>query len=449
MIRQTIFLSFLSFLFFIQNVNAQCTNAPAEAGYNCSGANGIATNGQTINNGQTFWYTGTGTFTNQVIVEKGGTFIICGDLTLSGGINIKGDAGGQGIVMIKTGGALRITSSGTTSIDGRLYNYGVVTIANALTINASGSQFINATRTSQLVVNGPFSVNGSTNFVNFGDFISNSDFTSNAAASVCMGAESTGLIAGNWRNEGANTWTSPSGKSCINYVNAANSTLNQPLTLTNNLNICLNSSSGMVTNFGSAIYKTNCNNCFIALPIELASFKVKCLNTNQNLFGFEWSTLSEKNNDFFTVEYSLNGVDFNSLFRVKGAGNSTNINKYTTDAIEIELSPIVYFRLKQTDFNGLYSYSHIITSLPCLATNSIRFMKKETDGNNNLLVNLHTPTPVYLEVYDIIGHIIEKKNYEDLNIGENFISLQNLIPGTYILKVTIKNELYTIVIGLD
>jgi hypothetical protein len=424
MAKHSIYFSIIISVFFFNNIYAQCTTAPAEAGYLCSGGNGAAVNGQTINNGQTFWYTGTGTFTNQVIVEKGGTFIICGDLTLSGGINIKGDAGGQGIVMVKTGAALRITSGGATSLDGRIYNYGTVTVANTFTINASGAQFINASVISELSVGGAFAVNGSTNFVNFGDAIFNGDVTSNAAASVCMGQGSTGSIAGILRNEGANTWNSPSGPSCISYLNAANAPLNQTLTSTANLNLCIKATAGTISNYGSATYKTNCTSCSSALPIKLASFKAKCVNSNQNLFAFDWSTYSESNNDFFTVEYSLDGVEFKPLLEIQGAGNSTEINKYKTESVEVQSSPYIYFRLKQTDFNGVFSYSHIISSSPCLSVNSIRFLKNGKDAlrKNYLLVNLCSSTPVIVEAYDVTGHLVERIQYNDLNTGENFIS---------------------------
>ena len=42
----------------------------------------------------------------------------------------------------------------------------------------------------------------------------------------------------------------------------------------------------------------------------------------------EWQTATEENNDFFTVEYSLNGIDFNEVANEKGAGNSQVVNTY-------------------------------------------------------------------------------------------------------------------------
>lgn len=143
-VKYNLFIIFgLLFNITISEVLAQCTVPPLETSFACSGGNGIFSNGQTINNGEVFWFTGTASYANQVIIEKGETFIICGDLTLNGGINIKGDAGGKGNLIIKAGGSLTINSN--TSVDGLLYNYGDLIVNNDFTINAGGAQFINAT----------------------------------------------------------------------------------------------------------------------------------------------------------------------------------------------------------------------------------------------------------------------------------------------------------------
>lgn len=90
-------------------------------------------------------------------------------------------------------------------------------------------------------------------------------------------------------------------------------------------------------------------------PIELVQFDVR---RNQNSVSLNWSTASEKNNAFFTVERSANGIDFNVLSTVSGNGNSASILKYGYE----DFNPIVgksFYRLKQTDIDGKYTYSDI------------------------------------------------------------------------------------------
>ncbi|NME68734.1 T9SS type A sorting domain-containing protein [Flammeovirga aprica] len=92
------------------------------------------------------------------------------------------------------------------------------------------------------------------------------------------------------------------------------------------------------------------------LPIELSYFRgIKV----EQIVRLEWSTLTELNNDFFTVERSTDQRNWEALKEVKGAGNSYQSLNYHFDD-EKPLNGIAYYRLKQTDFDGQYSYSSIV-----------------------------------------------------------------------------------------
>lgn len=93
------------------------------------------------------------------------------------------------------------------------------------------------------------------------------------------------------------------------------------------------------------------------LPISMASFEGIRKNGRVDL---KWITFSEKNNDFFTVEKSFNGNEFKGIVEVKGAGTSNQIHYYDyTDLDSGE--PILYYRIRQTDYDGTTSLSHIIS----------------------------------------------------------------------------------------
>ena len=95
------------------------------------------------------------------------------------------------------------------------------------------------------------------------------------------------------------------------------------------------------------------------LPIELTSFTV---SANEYGYTFNWVTASEKENDYFTLEYSINGVDFNEIDYVHGVETTSETSEYEyrwNDAPNFEM---IYFRLKQTDYNGEYTYSYVIVS---------------------------------------------------------------------------------------
>ena len=92
------------------------------------------------------------------------------------------------------------------------------------------------------------------------------------------------------------------------------------------------------------------------LPIELLFFKALVANENQVLC--KWSTATEINNDYFTVEKTQDGINYEFVTNVTGAGNSNTTLNYSI----IDPSPylgISYYRLKQIDFNGQYTYSQL------------------------------------------------------------------------------------------
>jgi hypothetical protein len=91
------------------------------------------------------------------------------------------------------------------------------------------------------------------------------------------------------------------------------------------------------------------------LPIELVNFNAA---PNGDKVDLTWSTASETNNDYFTVERSTDAIHFKEILRKQGAGNSTS-TIYYSDIDNSPLSGHSYYRLKQTDYDGHSTYSKI------------------------------------------------------------------------------------------
>lgn len=91
------------------------------------------------------------------------------------------------------------------------------------------------------------------------------------------------------------------------------------------------------------------------LPVSLFNFKATHFG---EIVLVEWTTLSETNNDYFTIERSIDGTNWEFVGMVVGAGNSNNMLRYSFE----DYSPIMgktFYRLKQTDYDGTYSYSEV------------------------------------------------------------------------------------------
>lgn len=93
------------------------------------------------------------------------------------------------------------------------------------------------------------------------------------------------------------------------------------------------------------------------LPVELAAFSAHVVQNQVELY---WRTSSETNNDYFTVERSLSGERFDELGKVKGKGTTSGVNEYHFSDPN-PVNGILYYRLKQTDYDGTSTYSQIIS----------------------------------------------------------------------------------------
>ncbi len=108
-------------------------------------------------------------------------------------------------------------------------------------------------------------------------------------------------------------------------------------------------SSFSVFTFGSTSSAVN------PLPIELVAFNAEAVN---QVVELTWKTASEIDNDYFTIERSNDARNFEEVIRVQGAGDShQQLDYLATD--EDPYNGTSYYRLKQTDFNGNFTYSEI------------------------------------------------------------------------------------------
>lgn len=96
-------------------------------------------------------------------------------------------------------------------------------------------------------------------------------------------------------------------------------------------------------------------NCAV-LPVELMRFTAE---PNGDIVDLTWTTASETNNDYFTVERSRDGENFEPIQRVNGAGTISYERTYLTIDPQ-PLKGVSYYRLKQTDFDGKYTYSETV-----------------------------------------------------------------------------------------
>jgi hypothetical protein len=168
------------------------------------------------------------------------------------------------------------------------------------------------------------------------------------------------------------------------------------------------------------------------LPITLLNFTAV---PNGQVVDLSWTTASEINNDYFTIERSVDAVNFSSVLVREGAGNSSVVLTYT-DVDAMPLMGLSYYRLKQTDFNGDFSYSDIVPvyfgGIQQTAANA--WVNAELD----IVVELRAKESgkANIQVFDLAGKLLI--NYPVV-LEEGFqtiqINNQGFAEGVYLLSV--------------
>jgi hypothetical protein len=178
---------------------------------------------------------------------------------------------------------------------------------------------------------------------------------------------------------------------------------------------------------GSAVGDKEAN-----LTFELLSFKAVL---NKGKVDLTWITQSEVNNEYFTIERSSNGVDFDSILSVNGNIALNLIQNYAT-IDENPLKGISYYRLKQTDFDGKFTYSNIEIINNISGLSSVKFYPNPIGENK--VMNLQFVGDFNHNMSVIICDSKGSKVYEnDIFIYNNdalTLHLEDLNAGLYIIS---------------
>lgn len=170
------------------------------------------------------------------------------------------------------------------------------------------------------------------------------------------------------------------------------------------------------------------------LPIELLSNEVICDN---NHVIVKWSTASETNNNFFTIEKSIDGTNFVSIGTVAGSGNTTNVMNYSFIDYNA-FAGTSYYRLKQTDYNGDSKTFGIITSQNCNSGSVNVNAFNDQTGNISIVIDSDITADYTATLVDALGKQISAKalkveegnntfkmDVTGVNAGIYFISIEN------------------------
>lgn len=180
------------------------------------------------------------------------------------------------------------------------------------------------------------------------------------------------------------------------------------------------------------------------LPIELLQFSA--VPSGDSVL-VTWTTASEKNNDRFEVERTADGVSYTTVATVKGAGNSDGLRRYST----LDSKPLpgtTYYRLKQTDFDGTYSFSgleEVNYKNNKTETVFILYPNPARDMAHLTIYNVNKGENMMISVYDISGKIVYSKTVVMEKESGNQVDidfLENIKSGMYLMTANSGNHSY-------
>lgn len=175
-----------------------------------------------------------------------------------------------------------------------------------------------------------------------------------------------------------------------------------------------------------------------ALPVTWLYFNGKTINKNNVL---EWATASEQNTKEFIIERSFNAVNFSKIGTVKAAGNTATTSNYNYTDYDIDRlnQPVMYYRLRQMDLDGRFSYSNIIR-LTYNATEKTKTLvyPNPTNGLLTIVVADQKLIGTLARVYDESGRLLQSVK---ITATAQTINLTSYLGGIYFIILENKESL--------
>jgi hypothetical protein len=174
---------------------------------------------------------------------------------------------------------------------------------------------------------------------------------------------------------------------------------------------------------------------FVAVPVELTSFSASVTGTEVTL---SWTTSSETNNLGFEIQRSRDKAEWLSVGFIKGSGTTTETTSYSYTDRNMHQGGLFY-RLKQADFDGSFSYSYIVE----VNLHPVSFELQQNypnPFNPSTVIKFNIPDGnevVTLKVFDVLGNEIANLLNEQKPAGsyEIIFDARKIPAGVYFYKL--------------
>ncbi len=199
-----------------------------------------------------------------------------------------------------------------------------------------------------------------------------------------------------------------------------------------------------LVNLANTFYIGSTSSSNSPLPVELGDFKG---SVNKGVVELSFHTYSETNNDFFTIDRSVDGTVWEHVATVDGSGNSTSLRQYTAED-KHPLQGNTLYRLSQTDFNGDHEIlKTIVVRLDKQAPSQPVIYPNPADGSEiNIEYTSANSGKIIIELINLNG---QKLYQQVVDVDSGIMTTLQLHPkskmnaGKYLIRITDGDSTYS------
>lgn len=182
-----------------------------------------------------------------------------------------------------------------------------------------------------------------------------------------------------------------------------------------------NRSAGIRIDIGAYENQTN-------LPVSLREFEALASDKSAVL---RWSSVSERDFDFYAVERAYDAVHFETIAQLKGTGSLYQSANYQYEDFSVQKGQTLYYRLKMKDLDGSFRYSRVKAVVMPVAEWKWTISPNPIQGQRATISIQHISNePPVIRVINALGQVMLQQTI-DSTVKEHGILVSNLPSGLY------------------
>jgi hypothetical protein len=171
------------------------------------------------------------------------------------------------------------------------------------------------------------------------------------------------------------------------------------------------------------------------IPVELESFTA---SVNSNFVTLNWVTATELNNTGFDIEQSIDNSSWNKIGFVNGNGTTTEKSFYTF-TVKNPFEGNSYYRLKQIDYDGTFTYSNVVSVSVGLLNDFSLEQNYPNPFNPATIIKYNIPeeSTVQIKIFNVVGEVVTEliNEVESSGSHQKIFNASNLTSGIYFVKM--------------